>query len=64
MTRSDRRSARRAPAAARRFSVVVLALRTPNLNEVRVADYLVALRLVADRRDELFRATMSLRGGW
>jgi transposase len=37
-------------------SVAVVALRTPNLVQVRVDDELVALRLLADRRDELTRA--------
>ena len=34
-------------------SVAVVALRTPNLRAVRVDDSTVALRLLADRRDEL-----------
>jgi transposase len=34
-------------------SVAVVALRTPNLREVHVDDETVALRLLADRRDEL-----------
>jgi transposase len=37
-------------------SVAVVALRTPNLVQVRVDDDLVALRLLVDRRDELGRA--------
>ena len=36
-------------------SVAVVALRTSHLNEVRVDDELVALRLLVDRRDELGR---------
>ena len=36
-------------------SVAVVALRTQNLTQVRVDDELVALRLLADRRDELGR---------
>jgi transposase len=34
-------------------SIAVVAVRTPNLNQVGVDDELVALRLLADRRDEL-----------